>query len=85
MGEGEFVLALPRCHGRPGDEDDGVGSGELVCTGDLLGVVDQVAGRREVAALRRDGGVGGERAGVPERLVGLCAQPAAFFSGRHRG
>jgi pimeloyl-ACP methyl ester carboxylesterase len=28
IGEGEFVLALPRCQGRAGDEDDGVGRGE---------------------------------------------------------
>jgi hypothetical protein len=26
-----------------------------------------------------DGDVGGERAGVPEGLVGLGAQPSAFF------
>lgn len=85
MGEGAFVLTLPRCHRRAGEEDDGVGRGEVVRTGDLLGDLDQVVGRSEVAALCCDGGVGGERASVPEGLVGLGAQPAAFFGGRHRG
>lgn len=37
MGEGAFVLTLPRCHRRAGEEDDGVGRGEVVRTGDLLG------------------------------------------------
>jgi hypothetical protein len=55
MGEGAFVLTLPRCHRRAGEEDDGVGRGEVVRTGDLLGNLDQVVGRSEVAALCCDG------------------------------
>jgi pimeloyl-ACP methyl ester carboxylesterase len=52
--EGEFVLALSRCHRRAGDEDDGVGRGEVVRNCDLLGDVDQVAGRIEITSSRGD-------------------------------
>ncbi len=85
MGEGAFMLSLARCRRRPCDEDDGLGRREVVRSRDALGGVDQVLGHSEVAAIGGDGGVGGEGGGMPERLVGLAAQPGPLLGRGHRG